>query len=61
MTFRIVELPKHGPLFEGAIAVYGDAFGEPPYSDPDRGNEIRSRMKDYHGRRAGYEAFAARG
>lgn len=58
MTFRIVELPKHGPLFEGAIAVYGDAFGEPPYSDPDRGNEIRSRMKDYHGRRPGYEAFA---
>jgi ribosomal protein S18 acetylase RimI-like enzyme len=59
MNWTIEPLPTHGPLFEGAIAVYGDAFAEPPYSDPDRGAEIRSRMQDFHGRRGGFRAFVA--
>ena len=37
MTVSIQDLSARGPLFEGAIRVYGEAFAEPPYSDPDRG------------------------
>jgi ribosomal protein S18 acetylase RimI-like enzyme len=59
MTWRIVPLPTDGPLFEGAIAVYGEAFARPPYSDPDRGEEIRYRIRETHSRRAGYKALAA--
>ena len=59
MSWTIEPLPTHGPLFEGAIGVYGDAFAEPPYSDPDRGNEIRNRMQDFHGRRDGFASFVA--
>jgi len=59
MNFTIDPLPIAGPLFEGAIRVYGDAFAQPPYSDPDRGREIRSRMLDVHGVRRGFRAFVA--
>ncbi len=59
MKFEIVPMPINGPLFEGAIRVYGDAFAEPPYSDPDRGAEIRERLRDVHCRRRGYRAFVA--
>lgn len=48
-----------GPLFEGAIAVYGDAFARPPYSDPDRGREVKQRLRDTHSVRAGFRGFIA--
>jgi GNAT superfamily N-acetyltransferase len=51
--------PAYGPLFEGAIAVYGDAFAEPPYSDPDRGQEVRRRIREVHFHREEYRAYAA--
>ena len=41
------------------MAVYGEAFAQPPYSDGDRGREIRQRMKDTHGRRAGFRMLVA--
>jgi ribosomal protein S18 acetylase RimI-like enzyme len=59
MSWLITPLPVRGPLFEGAIRVYGDAFAEPPYSDPDRGEEIRSRVQELHCHRKGFQAFAA--
>ena len=59
MTWKILPLQTSGPLFEGAIRVYGEAFAQPPYSDPDRGREVRSRMRDVHGKRQGFQAFAA--
>ncbi len=59
MTWRILPLEIDGPLFEGAIGVYSRAFAEPPYSDPDRGEEIRTRMRDVHCMRAGYAAYCA--
>ncbi len=61
MTPAIVPLPLDGPLFEQAIAVYGAAFAQPPYSDPDRGTEIRDRMRDTHCAREGFRALAAIG
>ncbi len=59
MTWKILPLQTAGPLFEGAIRVYAEAFAQPPYSDPDRGREVRSRMRDVHGKRKGFQAFAA--
>lgn len=59
MNWTVQPLPTHGPLFEGAIGVYAEAFARPPYSDPDRGQEIRKRMQDLHGSRDGFRAFAA--
>jgi len=59
MTFSIQPLPLDGPLFEGAIDVYSRAFALPPYSDPGRGEEIRSRMTEVHKDRAGFRAFCA--
>lgn len=59
MSWQVKPLPLRGPLFEGAIRVYGDAFAEPPYSDPDRGNEIRTRMQEVHCHRPGFQAYAA--
>ena len=59
MTWKILPLQTHGPLFEGAIRVYAEAFAQPPYSDPDRGREVRSRMRDVHGKRESFRAFAA--
>lgn len=60
MTWTIEPMPLRGPLFEGAIAVYGAAFSEPPYNDPDRGREVRGRLRDTHARRPHYRAFVAR-
>lgn len=59
MTRKILPLQTSGPLFEGAIHVYAEAFAQPPYSDPDRGKEVRGRMRDVHGKRDGFRAFAA--
>jgi len=59
MNLVIQPLPTNGPLFEGAIRVYGEAFALPPYSDPDRGMEVRARMRDVHRIRAGFQAYAA--
>jgi len=61
MSWSIQPMPLDGPLFEGAIAVYGDAFALPPYSDYDRGREVRKRLCQVHCRRAGYRAFVAVG
>jgi ribosomal protein S18 acetylase RimI-like enzyme len=59
MTFAVQPMPINGPLFEGAISVYGDAFAEPPYSDPGRGNEVRQRIRASWGVRQGFRAFVA--
>lgn len=58
-TVRIRAIEPHGPLFEGAIAVYGDAFAEPPYSDLDRGREVRARIRDTHRYRKGFRFLIA--
>jgi ribosomal protein S18 acetylase RimI-like enzyme len=52
-------MPTDGPLFEGAISVYGDAFARPPYNDPDRGQEIRARIHENHAERDGFAGFIA--
>jgi ribosomal protein S18 acetylase RimI-like enzyme len=59
MTWTVQPLPMLGPLFEGAIGVYGRAFAEPPYSDPDRGDEIRGRLQETHSHRIGFRAYTA--
>jgi ribosomal protein S18 acetylase RimI-like enzyme len=59
MQWTIANIPTNGPLFEGAIAVYAEAFSRPPYSDPDRGNEIRQRLRDTHGKRPGFQLLVA--
>ncbi len=59
MTATILPLPTNGPLFEGAIAVYGDAFALPPYSDPDRGADVCERVRNDHSHRAGFRALVA--
>jgi ribosomal protein S18 acetylase RimI-like enzyme len=59
MNWRIESLPTSGPLFEGAISVYGDAFALPPYNDPDRGQEISARIRDTHIDREGFAGFIA--
>ncbi|GAB4320693.1 MAG: GNAT family N-acetyltransferase [Dehalococcoidia bacterium] len=59
MSVRIEPMPINGPLFEGAIAVYGQAFALPPYSDPGRGVELRYRIVQVHSHRPGYRAFVA--
>ncbi len=56
---RVVEIAPEGPLFEGAIAVYAEAFSAPPYLDPDRGREVRSRLRDPHRRRPGFRLLVA--
>ena len=61
MNVEIVPLVPNGALFEGAIHVYAEAFNEPPYCDPDRGNEIRDRLRGEHSRRSGFRALAALG
>ncbi|MBI2765187.1 MAG: GNAT family N-acetyltransferase [Chloroflexi bacterium] len=59
MNWTIEPLPAYGPLFEGAIAVYGEAFIQPPYCDPDRGKDVRKRIREIHAHRDEYRAFAA--
>lgn len=59
MSWTIQPLPLDGPLFDGAVRVYGDAFAEPPYLDPDRGAEVRDRLRTTHCRRRSFRALAA--
>ena len=59
MDWTISSIQAHGPLFEGAIAVYGEAFAQPPYSDPNRGAEIRQRVREAHSRRPGFRFLVA--
>ena len=59
MSWRIERLPSGGPLFEGAIAVYAAAFAPPPYRDPDRGKELRYRLRDLHRERMGFRGLVA--
>ena len=61
MSWRIEPFPEDGPLFEGAIAVYAAAFAPPPYNDPDRGGEIRYRLRRLHREREGFRGFIALG
>ena len=61
MSRCIEPFPEGGPLFEGAIAVYAEAFAPPPYSDPDRGEEIRYRLQRLHRDRVGFRGFIAMG
>jgi ribosomal protein S18 acetylase RimI-like enzyme len=59
MSWSVQTLPLNGPLFEGAIDVYGAAFLEPPYSDADRGAEVRYRLQKVHSTRRGYRGLIA--
>ncbi len=59
MDWTISNIPVSGPLFEGAIAVYAEAFAQPPYSDPDRGREIRERLRETHCKRPGFQLLVA--
>ncbi len=59
MDWTISSISAHGPLFEGAIAVYGESFSRPPYSDPDRGAEIRQRLRDRHNIQPGFQMLVA--
>lgn len=59
MDWTISAIQAHGPLFEGAIAVYGEAFAQPPYSDFNRGAEIRQRLREAHSRRPGFRFLVA--
>lgn len=59
MTWSLQQLPLNGPLFDGAVRVYGDAFAEPPYCDPDRGAEVRDRLREVHSKRRGYRGLIA--
>ncbi|MBH77680.1 MAG: hypothetical protein CL897_05595 [Dehalococcoidia bacterium] len=57
MSWRIEPFPEEGALLEGAIEVYAAAFAPPPYSDPDRGEEIRYRLRSLHRERLGFRGF----
>lgn len=59
MNVTISPMPLSGPIFTGAISVYGAAFAPPPYSDPGRGVEVRQRILEVHSARPGYQAFVA--
>jgi len=59
MKWIVQTMPLNGPLFEGAIDVYGAAFLEPPYSDADRGAEVRYRLQKVHSTRRGYRGLIA--
>jgi len=56
---RIEPLPRNGPIFDGAIAVYAEAFSRAPYFDDDRGENVRNRLIDSEWLRPGYEGFVA--
>jgi ribosomal protein S18 acetylase RimI-like enzyme len=59
MTWRIEPLPLHGPIFDGAIAVYAEAFAAAPYFDTDRGDEVQRRLRDFEWSRPGYDGYVA--
>lgn len=56
---RVREIEPLGPLFEGAIAVYADAFALPPYRDLDRGREVSARIRETHRFRTGFRFLIA--
>jgi ribosomal protein S18 acetylase RimI-like enzyme len=58
-AYTIEPLPLDGPVFEQAIAVYGDAFRQPPYNDSTRSRELRARLRGPHGGRAGFHGLVA--
>ncbi|MCC7366266.1 MAG: GNAT family N-acetyltransferase [Dehalococcoidia bacterium] len=39
--------------------MYGDAFAQPPYRDPDRGREVKNRLRDSHCKRPSYRGLVA--
>ena len=59
MTLEIAVLPNTGCLLESAISCYTEAFSLPPYSDPNRGREVLTRLQTTHRQIAGYRAFIA--
>ena len=59
MSWTIQPLPTEGPLFEGAIRVYAEAFARPPYRDSDRGGEVRQRMVEQHRAYPRFRSFCA--
>ena len=59
MSWTIEPFPTSGPRFEGAIAVYGEAFARPPYRDKDRGAEVRQRMQEQHRQYPAFRSFCA--
>ena len=59
MSWTIQSMDIDGPLFEGAIRVYREAFSRPPYSDRERAGEVRTRIRAEHRPRRGFAAFAA--
>ena len=59
MSWTIQTLDIDGPLFEGAIRVYREAFSRPPYSDRERAGEVRTRIHAEHRPREGFAALAA--
>lgn len=58
--WSIHPLPLHGPVFLNAMAAYGAAFAEPPYSDRTRSIEVRERLHGEHSRRPGLKAYFAK-
>lgn len=59
MTLEIAALPNTGFLFESAINCYTEAFSLPPYSDPNRGKEVLTRLQTTHKHIEGFRAFIA--
>ena len=59
MTLEIAVLPNTGFLLESAINCYTEAFSLPPYSDPNRGKEVSTRLKTTHRQIDGFRAFIA--
>ena len=59
MTLEIAVLPNTGCLLESAISCYTEAFSLPPYSDPNRGREVLTRLQTTHRQIAGFRAFIA--
>jgi len=59
VNWTLQEMPLDGPLFDGAIKTYGDAFISPPYRDPGRGHDVRDRLRSTHRHRSGYRGLIA--
>lgn len=59
MIWRLEPLPLDGPIFDGAIAVYAEAFARAPYFDDDRGEDVRRRLIGYEWLRPGYNGVVA--
>jgi ribosomal protein S18 acetylase RimI-like enzyme len=59
MSWTVQPLEINGPLFEGAISVYREAFARPPYNDRARAAEVKRRILHDHMPREGFAAFVA--